>query len=245
MAGGKQKIKRFFDKGYADRWSPEDPYNPSFGRIDRVLDEGEAGDDIFLLIKWQSLSYDQATWTHIDLANELDKDRVDLFYARRFVPDIKKKSVSFKRPDIDDWEQLTESPRYKDGNTLRSYQLEGLNWLLYCYHNNQNSILADEMGLGKTVQSTSFINHLFTAFDMPGPFLIVTPLSTIGNWEREIVGWTDLNVVVYHGNDKARNLIVDTEFYYRDAKGGIIPNAFKFDVILTTYEMAISGSIFL
>ena len=35
--------------------------------------------------------------------------------------------------------------RFKDDNTLRSYQLEGLNWLMFCWHNKQSSILADEM----------------------------------------------------------------------------------------------------
>lgn len=38
---------------------------------------------------------------------------------------------------------------FKYGNELRAYQLEGLNWLLYCYYNRRCSILADEMGLGE------------------------------------------------------------------------------------------------
>ena len=50
-----------------------------------------------------------------------------------------------------------------------------------------------------------------------------------------------MNVVVYHGSATARNLIVDTEFYYKDAKGLPIPSIYKFDVVLTTYEMAMSG----
>lgn len=37
-------------------------------------------------------------------------------------------------------------------NKLRDYQLEGVNWLVFNWHNGRNSILADEMGLGKTVQ---------------------------------------------------------------------------------------------
>lgn len=97
------------------------------------------------------------------------------------------------------------------------------------------------MGLGKTIQSTSFLNHLYYKMKVTGPFLVVTPLSTIGNWEREIRTWTKLNVVVYHGKDSARNLIVDTEFYYRDTNGNAVPQIFKFDVVLTTYEMAMSG----
>lgn len=142
--------------------------------------------------------------------------------------------------------------RFKNGNQLRSYQLEGLNWLLYCYHRRQNSILADEMGLGKTIQSTSFLNHLHTKLNIQGPFLIVTPLSTIGNWEREIKTWTNMNVVVYHGRDTSRHLIVDTEFYYkgRDVKekkagercGGNEP-IFLFDVNVPTLSHS-AGQIY-
>lgn len=106
--------------------------------------------------------------------------------------------------------------RYKSENQLRSYQLEGLNWLMYCWYKKQNSILADEMGLGKTVQSTAFLYQLFTQENVKGPFLIVVPLSTMGNWEREIRGWTDMNLVTFHGNAMSRNLIIETEFYYRD-----------------------------
>lgn len=32
-----------------------------------------------------------------------------------------------------------------------------------------------------------------------GPFLVVVPLSTLAHWKREFEGWTDFNVVVYHG----------------------------------------------
>jgi SNF2 family DNA or RNA helicase len=31
------------------------------------------------------------------------------------------------------------------GGELREYQLEGLNWLLYCYHSNLNGILAGDL----------------------------------------------------------------------------------------------------
>jgi SNF2 family DNA or RNA helicase len=88
-------------------------------------------------------------------------------------------------------------------------------------------------GLGKTIQSTSFLNHLYYTLNVTGPFLIVTPLSTIGNWEREIRTWTDMNVVVYHGRDVARNLIIETEFYYRDSAGKPLPDIYKFDIVLT------------
>lgn len=35
--------------------------------------------------------------------------------------------------------------------------------------------------------------------DIRGPFLVIAPLSTIANWEREFRAWSDINIVVYHG----------------------------------------------
>lgn len=39
------------------------------------------------------------------------------------------------RPSPKDWDKLEESRKYKDGNSLREYQLEGINWLVFCYLN--------------------------------------------------------------------------------------------------------------
>lgn len=55
------------------------------------------------------------------------------------------------------------------------------------------------MGLGKTIQSLTFINAVHE-YGVRGPFLVIAPLSTIPNWQREFEGWTDLNVIVYHGS---------------------------------------------
>lgn len=63
----------------------------------------------------------------------------------------------------------------------------------------RNCILADEMGLGKTIQSLTFVKSVHD-YGVRGPFLVIAPLSTIPNWQREFEGWTDLNVVVYHGS---------------------------------------------
>lgn len=54
--------------------------------------------------------------------------------------------------------------------------------------------------------------------------------------------WTDLNVIDYRGNTFSRDLIVETEFYYKDVQSQRIPNRYKFDVLITTYEMASAGS---
>ncbi len=46
---------------------------------------------------------------------------------------------------------------------LRSYQLEGVNWLLFNWYARQNCILADEMGLGKTVQSMALLLEIMVS----------------------------------------------------------------------------------
>jgi hypothetical protein len=43
----------------------------------------------------------------------------------------------------------TEPHPYKNGNKLRDYQVEGVNWLASTFYRKQGCILADEMGLGK------------------------------------------------------------------------------------------------
>ena len=78
---------------------------------------------------------------------------------------------------------------------------------------------------------------------MQGPFLIVAPLSTLPHWEREFAAWSDLNVVVYHGTQAGRARMHEYEFFYKDAadrpiKGG---GHYRFDVLVTTYEMALAG----
>jgi SNF2 family DNA or RNA helicase len=37
-------------------------------------------------------------------------------------------------------------------------------------------------------------------------------------------------------------LIIETEFHYQDIEGQPIPNKYKFDVLITTYEMASAGA---
>jgi SNF2 family DNA or RNA helicase len=78
----------------------------------------------------------------------MDTDKIDEFHARRLFSKAKKQSfqTDIVRPKKN-WQKYNESPVFKNENTLHSYQLEGLNWLTYCWYNNQNSILADEMGI--------------------------------------------------------------------------------------------------
>jgi len=62
---------------------------------------------------------------------------------------------------------------------LLNFQKEGLDFLL---KSSGNSLLADEMGLGKTVQTLSYVATEKQTF----PVLVIAPLVTLHNWEREI-----------------------------------------------------------
>ena len=62
---------------------------------------------------------------------------------------------------------------------LLNFQKEGLDFLL---KSSGNALLADEMGLGKTVQTLSYVSTEKQTF----PVLVVAPLVTLNNWEREI-----------------------------------------------------------
>ncbi len=64
---------------------------------------------------------------------------------------------------------------------LRSYQLEGFQWLSRLAHWNAGACLADDMGLGKTIQALA----LLVARGNDGPALIVAPTSVCSNWLSE------------------------------------------------------------
>merc|ERR1712100_454526 len=114
-------------------------------------------------------------------------------------------------------DHLLQNGKNMMNHKLRDYQLEGLNWLTFCWYNNRSSILADEMGLGKTVQTVSVVNHLFEKEKMHGPFLIIAPLITVPHWQREFEGWTNMNTLVYHGNSDSRQMIRDYEWNYNNS----------------------------
>lgn len=63
--------------------------------------------------------------------------------------------------------------------TLLDFQKEGLDFLL---KSSGNALLADEMGLGKTVQTLAYLASEAGAM----PALVVAPLVTLQNWQREI-----------------------------------------------------------
>lgn len=94
------------------------------------------------------------------------------------------------------------------GCALRSYQLEGVQFLLHHFHRGMPCILGDDMGLGKTAQISAFLHTLKQLHHIDGPHLIVAPLSTLTSWTRELARWApQLRVAKYHGDRRAREAV--------------------------------------
>ncbi|XP_017982665.1 PREDICTED: protein CHROMATIN REMODELING 5 isoform X1 [Theobroma cacao] len=204
--------------------------------VDRISKDASGSVMAEYLVKWQGLSYAEATWEKdIDIA--FAQDAIDEYKAREAAMAVQGKMVDHQRKKGKaSLRKLDEQPEWLRGGKLRDYQLEGLNFLVNSWRNDTNVILADEMGLGKTVQSVSMLGFLQNAQQIPGPFLVVVPLSTLSNWAKEFRKWLpDMNVIVYVGTRASREVCQQYEFY-NDKKIG---RPIKFNTLLTTYEVVL------
>ena len=122
--------------------------------------------------------------------------------------------------------------RAKSGEQFRgklmNFQKEGLDFLL---KSSGNALLADEMGLGKTVQTLSYVSTEKQTF----PVLVVAPLVTLKNWEREIEKFL---------KKKSRNgRIIESESpsvtLIRTGKSKELP---KSDIYVINYELLLKRS---
>ncbi|XP_050314802.1 chromatin-remodeling ATPase INO80 isoform X2 [Anthonomus grandis grandis] len=135
--------------------------------------------------------------------------------------------------DILDGEQ--PQPQIFTGK-LKGYQLKGMNWLANLYSQGISGILADEMGLGKTVQSIAFLCHIAEKYSVWGPFLIISPASTLHNWQQEIAKFVpNFKVVPYWGNPNERKILRQfwdqKDIYTKDA---------SFHIVITSYQIVIT-----
>ena len=230
-------------------------FNPDYTEVDRVLDvrivpkdesidvQVENNADIEALlpeteyrehgsyrkefrVKWRGLPYKDLSW---EIFDDFQDSAAIVAYYDHLNRDVSTlNNPPSWRPSISEYRKLSVDTAFKDGNRLRDYQAEGVNWLLWNWVNRRNSILADEMGPGKTLQSTLFMHAIMRGYRVRPPFLVVAPLSTLPHWESEIQRWTELHVVVLHGSVESRENILKYE--WRSKQG-------EFDVLLTTYEV--------
>ena len=112
---------------------------------------------------------------------------------------------------------------------LMNFQKEGLDFLL---KSSGNALLADEMGLGKTVQTLSYVSTEKQTF----PVLVIAPLVTLKNWEREIAKFL---------KKKSRNgRIIESESpsvtLIRTGKSKELP---KTDIYVINYELLFKRAV--
>ncbi|XP_020236439.1 CHD3-type chromatin-remodeling factor PICKLE [Cajanus cajan] len=228
---------------------------PEWTTVDRILACRGHEDKKEYLVKWKELPYDECYWeleTDVS-AFQTEIERYNTFQSRSRKIFSSKKKGSVKdgaklNTQKKEFQQYEHSPQFLTGGTLHSYQLEGLNFLRFSWSKQTHVILADEMGLGKTIQSIAFLASLFE--ENVSPHLVVAPLSTLRNWEREFATWApQMNVVMYFGSAKGRAFIREHEFYFpknqkriKNKKSRQIVDEskqerIKFDVLLTSYEM--------
>ena len=180
------------------------------------------------LVKWKKINYEDATWE----ATVNDEEALKSFTNRETYTPPKAQQMPHGFKEYGTGEKCIPLPKYKNNNELRPYQVEALNWLLFAYQTHKNTILADEMGLGKTVMCIALINDIIHRYGVMGPFLVVAPLGTLPNWEREFANWTDINCVLFHGSKQERNVIKKYEIFYDPPH----ETATKCQVLLTNIE---------
>ena len=108
---------------------------------------------------------------------------------------------------------------------LRPYQQRGLEWLGFLTRLGLGACLADDMGLGKTIQLIALWLHERESGSLPGPTLLVVPMSLVGNWQREIERFApSLRVMVHHGHER----LTGQEF---------VNEVTRYDVVISTYGL--------
>lgn len=80
--------------------------------------------------------------------------------------------------------------------TLRSYQIEGFQWIARLNQWGAGACLADDMGLGKTLQSIAYLLLMASK----GASLVVAPASVVSNWRKELARFAP-TLLVYTLND--------------------------------------------
>ncbi|XP_018421548.1 PREDICTED: DNA helicase INO80 isoform X2 [Nanorana parkeri] len=142
-------------------------------------------------------------------------------------------SYSLANPSIRAGEDIPQPTMFN--GKLKGYQLKGMNWLANLYEQGINGILADEMGLGKTVQSIALLAHLAERENIWGPFLVISPASTLNNWHQEFSRFVPrFKVLPYWGNPHERKVI--RKFWGQKT---LYTQEAPFHVVITSYQLVV------
>ena len=115
--------------------------------------------------------------------------------------------------------------------TLRPYQREGVNWLMFLSELGLGACLADDMGLGKTIQVIALLLALKGRGGSRPPSLLVLPASLLSNWKGELGRFApSLQVASLHPSEMPR---AELDRIAADPSAEVA----AYDAVLTTYGM--------
>lgn len=145
-------------------------YDRSFRPRSEEHDKAHIDDVVQVLVKFRGLTYDESVWEEPPSPNEAERwvDFVSAYneyvMGKYFKPSpaiaVKERIEVFRRLNFEKKVVLKKQPDSLIGGEMMQHQMEGLNWLLFKFHQQENCILADEMGLGKTIQVIALIASL-------------------------------------------------------------------------------------
>ncbi|KAF9531634.1 P-loop containing nucleoside triphosphate hydrolase protein [Crepidotus variabilis] len=146
--------------------------------------------------------------------------------TKSFLPGLLRDSAASDNQGYLPFHELDMQPSMIKNGQMKDYQLHGLSFLAWMYHNGMNCILGDEMGLGKTLQTLSLLAYVKEDPTGPrDPSLVVCPLSVLSAWENEAKRWLpNSKTVRLHGSVAERTRI----------KASLRDDIF--DILVTTYE---------
>jgi chromodomain-helicase-DNA-binding protein 4 len=219
-------------------------YDAGFRSKSEKIDRAAINRITEVLVKFRGLGYEDTVWEEPPPPKDEERwsDFVAAYnewlagkYFHQSSPNSMQGRVDeFRSSNFEQDVELLKQPSALTGGEIMKYQLDGMNWLLYNFHQEKNVILADEMGLGKTIQIIALLATLVEINPKCWPFLIVTPNSTCPNWRREIKKWApSVRVVAYYGAKKARDMAMKYELYPNGSKD------LRAHIVVTSYEASV------
>lgn len=248
LARGKRASLQALERRLSAPFGDEEPpppggVDPEWLLVDRVIGQRPGRASRLLLVKWRGLGYASSTW---EPESALQGSEADLAAVRAF--DSLEARIAAPPPIAEKSVALDRVPVFCNGRALRDYQQLSLAWMASNWARRQNCILGDEMGLGKTAQSIAVLCFQRQVALVSGSFLIVAPLTTLGHWQREVQTWSDLDVVLYCGTARDREVLRRRDLFRPKGSGpgpgsgGAAPlpgseRLVRPDVVLVSYEL--------
>jgi superfamily II DNA or RNA helicase len=230
----------------------------------KEIDQARVKEVDMAFVKYKGLGYEDAIWEKPPVYSDTDrwndfKEAYEDYVAKLHLSipaqsTLRRHLVQVRAMDFQKTLIKKKQPSMVTGGELMHYQVEGLNWLLFQWYQNQNAILADEMGLGKTIQLISFFATLAQDHKC-WPFLVVVPNATVPNWRLEVKKWAPaLRVVTYYGSSMARRLTQEYELFpknkdeeekekQKQKKNRSEAKDIKAHIVVASYESIVEDSV--